>query len=179
MDFSKVKSLIIPEGKVKQIVCNGITLWKASFKNWVRFSTESDKVTIYNGGLGYKNLYRIRSGGGEKEESQASCTGYIPVKGLSVVRVAGTKSVFKNNHVSQAINAYDASLNCLGQLCGNANYDIFNNAYKAYGADSVVEKGSYYEWIVPPTASKVAYIRVTGNNTDGSELIVTVDEEIV
>ena len=32
MDFSKVKSITIPEGSVKSIACNGVTLWNKPFK---------------------------------------------------------------------------------------------------------------------------------------------------
>jgi hypothetical protein len=58
-------------------------LWQAvTYKNWVKYSTESDGITIYNGGLGYKDGYRIRSGGAESGTKNGVCTGYIPyVKG--------------------------------------------------------------------------------------------------
>ena len=64
MMFSDLKSLTVPEGEVTKIAVGGVTIWE-NMKNWVKFSTEADGVTIYNGGLGYKNGYRVRSGGAE------------------------------------------------------------------------------------------------------------------
>lgn len=63
MDFSNVKSITIPEGKVKRILSGSTVLWQSGYTNLVPLSTEADDKTIYNGGLGYKNGYRIRSGG--------------------------------------------------------------------------------------------------------------------
>ena len=38
MDFSGVKSITIPEGSVKKIVANGVTLWeKISYTNQIPF----------------------------------------------------------------------------------------------------------------------------------------------
>ena len=73
IDFTGVKAITIPEGKVKKITSNGVVLWKGGHTNLVPLSTEADGVTIYNGGLGYKNGYRIRSGGAEGATGVGSC----------------------------------------------------------------------------------------------------------
>ena len=65
VDFSKIKSVTIPEGRVKKILQGAVVLWKSGFKNWVFNSLESGGNAIYNNGLGYKIGYRIRSGGAE------------------------------------------------------------------------------------------------------------------
>ena len=181
MDFSKVKALKIPEGDVAKIVCNGVTLWEKppTMKNWVKYSTESDGKTIYNGGLGYKYGYRVRSGGAEGAQVDCACTGFIPVKPLSVIRISGTRT----NGTQTAINASDASFTNIGQVAGNANYGIFNESSTVgYRHDTMTQKDGYWEWTVPPEKCGVAYIRVTNyvtSQTEASKMIVTVDQDII
>lgn len=183
IEFAKYKRLDIPEGRVKSITrkSDGLQLWEAGYVNQIPLSTEVDGATIYNGGLGYKNGYRVRSGGAELAFTNACCTGYIPVKGLSVIRVSGYDKGFSDGGVQSAINVFDAGFTNLGQIVGNTNpgYGIFvDNALKDYAATSVVQEANCWKWTVPPDEYGIAYIRVTAYVTDGSKLIVTVDEEI-
>lgn len=176
MNFASVKKITIPEGKVKRLLSGASVLWKGGHTNLVPLSTEADGKTIYNGGLGYKEGYRVRSGGAEAVNGDASCTGFMPVKGLSVIRIAGCE--FSGN-VDSAINVADASFTNIGQVAGNgASYGIFLSTYSAYNSATMIQKDGFWQWIVPPEASGVKYIRVTAATTDGSKLIVTVDEEI-
>ena len=166
-------------------------IWKKPYKNWVRYSTESDGKTIYNGGLGYKNGYRIRSGGGEGELSTSAHTGFIPVKAGDVVRIGGLDFGSEYAHGS-AMNVSNSSFTNIGQFSMTAGeYGIFTqSAYKAYSQASVVqEKTGVWKWVVPPASSGVAYIRVSANTSnassstpppaDGSKMIVTINEEII
>jgi hypothetical protein len=155
----------------------------------VKFSTEADGVTIYNAPLGYKQKTRVRSGGAETTQGYATCTGYIPVKPGDVIRVnpgSGPYSGFANGSVGSAINVSDVSFTNIGQIVGNTTGSgIFGPgaAYAAYNSSSVVQKDNYWQWTVPPSGSKVAFIRVTGgtgsdyNGTSHSALIVTINEE--
>lgn len=187
IDFTGVKAITIPEGVVKQITrkSDGVVLWKAGYKNWVKYSTTNDGKTIYNGGKGYKDGYRLRSGGAEQSTSGASHTGFIPVKGGDVVRISGCN--FEDGSANRsALNVSNASFTNIGQFSMiPSNYGIFGSTYKAYGYESVVkETAGVWKWIVPPDASGVAYIRVTGNVASlspqsGSNLIVTINEEII
>ena len=186
MDFSTLKSLTIPEGEVTKITSGSTVLWEAvTYKNWVPYSTESDGKTIYNGGLGYKNGYRIRSGGGEGALAWSAHTGFIPVKGGDVVRISGMNYGDGEGHGS-AMNVADSSFANIGQFSmGSGEYGIFTqSAYKSYAKSSVVEeKTGVWKWIVPPAASGVTYIRVSAAMynqaaADGSKLIVTINEEI-
>lgn len=183
VNFANYPRLEIPEGRVKQIArkSDGLVLWTAGYVNMVPLSTNSDG-TIYNG-IGYKNDYRVRSGGAEAVAVNASCSGFIPVKGGDVVRVGGINFAF--DRTDNAINVNDSGLTNLGQLVANVangGYGIFSGGggYYAYGWQSVVEESDgVWKWIVPPAASGVAYIRVTGyTGGDGSKMIVTVNEEI-
>lgn len=182
MNFANVKSLKIPEGEVKEIRVGGVLLWKSGYTNLVPLSTTEDDKTIYNG-VGYKNGYRIRSGGAEGSDNVASHTGFIKIKGGDVIRMSGYDALIVAN--ANAINVYDASHAVLGQVTsGSANYGygFFQSTWKEYnwGLSKGVkeEKSGVYIWTAPPDTS-IAYMRVTGyTNKDGSKMIVTVNEEI-
>lgn len=191
LDFSQLKQLNIDGIKLEQLFINDTRVWKG-YKNWVRYSTEADGVTIYNGGLGYKNGYRVRSGGGYQERNTCAHTGFIPVKAGDVVRISGMHFANGYGHGS-ALNVADSSFTNIGQFSMSSGiYGIFTKAeYAGYIKSSVVEeKPGVWKWIVPPAASGVAYIRITANmygaephndpvvNADGSLLIVTINEEI-
>ena len=183
MDFANLKSLTIHEGEVKEIYSGDVLLWKGGYTNLVPLSTEADDVTIYNGGLGYKNGYRIRSGGAEGAISTGSCSGFIRIKGGDVIRMSGYDALALRNE--NAINVFDASHTNLGQTVGGSHdygYGIFQKTWTEYNwslAKGVKEeKTGVYVWTVPPDAS-IAYMRVSGyTKADGSKMIVTVNEEI-
>lgn len=154
------------------------TMWQL-YTNQLPISTENDGTTIYNGGFGYKNGYRIRSGGAEAAQIYSVCSGFIPVKPLSTVRVYGCNF---GTGVNSAVNVSDSTFKNIGQLVGNTapGYGIFGSggAYSSYGRDSVVNGNNQWSWTVPPAASGVAFIRITNPYNDGSRLIVIVEEEI-
>ena len=182
MMFSDLKKLVIPEGEVNKITVGGVTIWE-NMKNWVKFSTEADGVTIYNGGLGYKNGYRVRSGGAEASMDGASCTGFIPLKAGDVVRMSGYDALYDGSQ--NAINVYNADKENLGQAAANIpaqGYGIFDNQYKNYGWASITQNPTgVYVWVAPPHAD-IAFMRVTGFTgygiNDGSKMIITVNQEI-
>lgn len=183
MDFTLVKNLTIPEGKVKQIMrkADGHILWNGGYKNWVRFSTESDGVTIYNGGKGYKDGYRVRSGGAEAEANNTSCTGFIPVQGGDVIRFCGWN--LSGISSGNAVNVYSSGYENIGQTATNASYGIMAD-YNAYTLiNSMVEESTgIWKWCLPPDDSGICYIRVSAydgiNGVPGTRMIVTVNEEI-
>ena len=162
------------------------TLWELiTYTNQVPLSIGTDKK-IYNGGLGYKNGYRIRSGGAEGALSCSAHTGFIPVKAGDVIRIGGLNFGSAHSHGS-AMNVANSSFTNIGQFSmQSGEYGIFTeSAYRAYSKSSVVqEKTGVWKWVVPPAASGVAYIRVscnmydTSKAADGSKLIVTINEEI-
>ena len=176
MLFSDVKKLVIPEGEVSKIMVGGVTIWE-NMKNWARFSTEADGVTIYNGGIGYKNGYRVRSGGTEGEDSNTTCTGFIPLKAGDVVRMSGYNVTIVGSQ--NAINVYNANKENIGQAAANAVHGIFSTTYTSYGWSSVVENPSgVYSWVAPPH-SDIAFMRVSGfTYGKGENMIITVNQEI-
>lgn len=182
IDFTKIKKLTIGGVELKQLFINGIQVWKSGYKNWVRYSTEADGVTIYNGGKGYKEGYRIRSGGAEGATDHGSCTGFIPVNGGDAVYFSGWD--FAKNQNENAVNVANSSFTNIGQFAGQGEYGIFapGSAYAAYSRDSRVKvSDNVWKWVVPPAASGVAYIRVSGYKIGGGpgpNMIVTINEPI-
>lgn len=175
IDFSTLKSLTIPEGVVTKIVSGGKTLWEAiKYKNWVPYSidTEGD---IYNG-VGYKNGYRIRSGGTESATNPATSriTGFIPVKAGDVVRFKGWNFSYKQT--TNAVNFSDASFTNIGQFTTQpSGYGIC-----LYNIPTVTVEDGVYSFTVPDNAD-IHYMRVTaedGYNTAPPDMIITVNEEI-
>lgn len=153
-----------------------------AFTNRVKTSTEADDVTIYNGGLGYKNGYRIRSGGTEATIGYGACIGYLPAVGGDVVRMFGYDALAVQN--ANAINVFDKNHTNLGQTVagsGTAGYGIFNATWAEYNwfrTQGVKEESQgVYAWTIPPDES-IAYIRVSGYTGDGSMMLITINEEI-
>lgn len=158
-------------------------------KNWVRYSTEDDGVTIYNGGRGYKNGIRVRSGGLEANEDHSACTGYIPFTKTDKLYIFPH---FIGNNTPNAINYYDSNFNCLGQRTNSgASYGFCNSSFATQVVNGVTvldlsaakaQAGSGY------TIDDIAYVRVTNQISNaggyqllishGSEMIITKNEEI-
>lgn len=181
MDLSAYKAISINGIPMKKITIGGVVAWVRPMINWVRRAIDTDG-SIYNGGLGYKQGYRVRSGGAEAATSYVSCTGYIKVDPGDVVRLGNCE--FSRVSNANAINVSDANFTNIGQFTMQpAHYGIFEGDYLAYSASSVVEESTgVWKWIVPPAASGVAYIRVTFHGTNlpagPTDMIVTINEEI-
>lgn len=179
LDLRGYKKLVIAGVELKKLAIDGVEVWRSGYTNQVPLSINADG-SIYNDGLGYKNGYRVRSGGAEGGHSLGACTGFIKVNAGDVIRIAGWE--FEGAASGNSINASDSSFTNLGQAASNGAYGIFAGAYSAYNYDSVVkERENVYRWVVPPAASGVVYIRISGYTSDGlkgDEMIVTINEEI-
>lgn len=183
IDFSTVKEITIPEGAVKKIVCNGVELWKAGYTNLVPSSKESGGNTIYNGGLGYKNGYRLSSSGAEKTQSGSVVTGFIPAKRGDTIRMSGATWGTTVSAGYCYIQYYDANFNLV--------YTI--NRYMNEDSNGISNTGSYVDKtnstistdtngvttfnIVFKTNTPYSYIRISATGL-GANMIVTVNEEI-
>lgn len=184
MDFANLKSLTIPEGEVVSITVGGVEIWKSGYTNLVPLSTEADGVTIYNGGLGYKDGYRVRSGGAEATQNQTAITGYIPfVKGDKLY----IYPPFVGANTSNTVNFYDGDFNCLGQYASpGVYYGFCNSTFKPTDVN-----GATMFDISNVTVSgveNIAYVRIGNIIRDGdgfnaiiasgSQMIITKNEEI-
>ena len=188
MDFSSIKAIAIPEGAVKKIACGDVVLWqkRVLYTNLVPLSTEADGITIYNGGLGYKDGYRIRSGGAETEQYWTTITGYIPyVKGDKLY----IYPPFVGENTANTINFYDGSFANLGQITDVGSYYGFcDSSFKTslINGVSVLDLSD----VTVSGVENVAFVRIgnfingggsTGlvsTITSGSEMIVTKNEVI-
>lgn len=185
--FDGAKSITFAGKAVAKLELAGKKIWEAiTFKNWVKYSTEADGKTIYNGGLGYKNGYRVRSGGAESEQTTTTCTGFIPCKAGQMLRMYSTSPyAFTTSAAASSINVCDSSYTNLGQLASNGMYGVFSGS--GYTWANAVSDVNGVKTITIPTditnASKIEFVRITvgfsgSQYVDGSSLIVTVNEEI-
>lgn len=180
-NLRNVSELTIPEGKVKKILRGTTLLWQ-SVKNWVKYSTEADGVTIYNNGLGYKDGYRVRSGGVEVSESFSTCTGYIPYKKGDVLYIYPP---FNGGNTQNAINFYKTDFEVFGQITdAGVTYGSCTSAFKTtiVNGVSVLDISN----VTVSGVEQIAYVRITNglrsyspiNMQSGSEMIITKNEEI-
>lgn len=187
MDFSNANRLTIPEGAVKQIICNGVVIWEEYlYTNLVPLSTEADG-TPYNGGKGYKDGYRIRSGGAEATQGGTTITGYIPYRKGDKLYIYPK---FVGGNTWNTVNFYNDAFACLGQVTDSGSYYGFCNRTfktKVVNGVSVLDISA----VTVSGIENVAYVRI-GNMIDdktwaeggssiksGSEMIITKNEEIV
>lgn len=191
MLLSNFKKLFIDGVELKQLFINGIQVWKSGPKNWVKYSTEADGVTIYNGGLGYKEGYRIRSGGAEQSSTNAGtkalCTGFIPFKKGDVLRMSPP---FSGLNISNAINFSDGSFANIGQRTSSGvRYGICASGTGWDTSISTVNRITVVDISSVSNADAVRYVRITYPWDDnaiadenqvksGEDFIVTVNEEI-
>ena len=96
MDWSKIKEIVIPEGKVKKIVAAGKVIWQKvmACTNVLPFATDLDLKTIY-GGTGFKTGVRLSSStttaGGTVSLANMCTSGYIPAKPGDILRIKRTR----------------------------------------------------------------------------------------
>lgn len=197
IDFSTFKNLTIGSVALQQLFINGVQVWKANnsqsgYKNWVKYSTETDKVTIYNGGLGYMEGYRLSSSGGMSSQANTVTTGFIPCKSTDVIRLAGVDYSGPTGGYCYLM-FYDESLNVLGSTSNGKNSNYATGVQTQYRGIVVTnDKHTVNSAINNPSTengvttfdnykfsddSGVAYFRINGYG-NGSDMIVTVNEEI-
>lgn len=184
MDFSAVKTITIPEGVVTKIISAGVTLWEVvRYINQVFISIGTDG-NVYNA-VGYKNGYRIRSGGAEDTNGSSCCTGFIPCKAGDVIRfrfASGAKIWTDNTNYTTTMNFSDSGKSNLGQFTSQpAYYGIFSGTSEVNNVKKVNEA---WEYTVTDNAN-ICFVRFSvpytaeNNWLGGADLIVTVNEEIV
>ena len=188
MNFSQVKQLTIPEGEVTEIICNGVTLWKAGYTNQVPVSTDTDG-SIFNG-VGYIENRRLSSSGGLSSSTAngAVTKGFIPWHGdTTILRLKGVEWL---NYTILSGNLYlmfyDANKKSRGEndymsagMYKGGNYNhILTVTRDADGVETFVWNKDYgntnavLNWV-----RSASYVRVTAQGK-GADMIVTINEEI-
>lgn len=150
-----------------------------TYTNQVPISIDTDG-SVFNG-VGYQNGYRIStSSGSASAESNSTISGYIPATNGDVIRVYGV-DWYNASGSKNVIAGYDSSFAYIGALYGafkgTSNYLCENPVVlNDYDAQATIRSAA-------DLGKTVAYIRVSslglGVATDGANMIVTVNEEIV
>lgn len=192
IDFTKIKKLTIGGVELKQLLINGIQVWKAiSFTNQVPISTDTDG-SIFNG-VGYKENVRLSSSGGISSSAQngSVTTGFIPWYGdTTYLRMKGVHWVDVYDVVSIGhyyIIPYDANKKPMGGggqyisaaecVDGNLNR-IVTVTRDANGVETVKFSETYGTSNTCLQAFRNAkYIRINAYGK-GADMIVTINEEI-
>ena len=170
IDFSKVKQIIIPEGKANKITrdSDGTVLWKSGPKNWLPLSTEADGKTIYNNGLGYKSGTRLNSSASEVTLAGYGVCGYIPAKAGDIVRIKGV-TWNSSTQTGSYFWTFDSSFTRMKAARPiTSSQDVI--ASVDVNGVLVVELVSYN--------TSVRYIRLSAYGL-GADTIITVNEEIL
>lgn len=162
---------------------------KNHFKNWVKYSTEADGTTIYNNGLGYKDGYRVRSGGAEIEQAWTSITGYIPFTKYDKLYIYPQ---FTDLNTSNAINYFDSNFTNLGQTAGGPTVISYYGFCDTTFAPKIENNAIIIDLTNSVVANKndIAYVRISHYIDDGgsgstaimqsgSEIIITKNEQIL
>ena len=186
MNLPDFKKISIEGVEMKEIYIGDTLIWKGGHTNLLPLTTEADGVTIYNGGLGYKQGYRIRSGGAEGSAgANTFCTGFIPFKFGDVLRMY-TPNGFFFSGAENAVNTSDINHTNLGQTAYNGKYGIFNEGGLWSECTTVTNDNRLVTFTLPNVSriDEVAFIRITMRLGDGvfseeiQKTIFTVNEEI-
>ena len=171
MNFSGIKEITIPEGKVKSITSGGLLLWKGGYTNLVDTATTEPGGTEIYGGVGYKNGYRWSSSTNAENSAYAYArlTGWMPYVQNGLLRI-------KNFGLDRNETGYG------GYVTGY--YLVMRTTDGGYQ----VEAGKWYTedyCEINLTYSGITHFRISGyctHNYQGTPLIdppiVTINEEI-
>lgn len=161
-----------------------------SYINQIPLSTDSNGA-IYNGGLGYKNGFRISSSGGESANASSFITGFIPVKAGDVIRFSGAyiagEGGILNNYMYKADRTHVQGSTTIDGVSISYNpltpYSFFASPKKEtvralYGPAEIDETNQRVLSMTIPNTGEIAYARFTLNAADGANAIITINEEI-
>ena len=191
MDFSTIKSLVIPEGEVTKITAGNTVLWEAiSFTNQVPISTDTDG-SIFNG-TGYIENRRLSSSGGLSSSAQngSVTTGFIPFPDgdKTYIRIKGVEwwQASPNYGGHHYIMFYDANKNVIdatnNRLESPANNlgHIVTITRDSNGVETIKFNETYgtSNSLLQTIRNKAKFIRITAHGK-GADMIVTINEEIV
>lgn len=148
------------------------------YTNLVPTSINTDG-SVYNG-VGYKENYRLSSSGNESSEAGACVTGYIKFKHGDVIRTVGSTGSASNG--GMYIGFYKSSFEKVtvqyisaiaSEEQGGSYIQRDDGLYEATVNTGHFGSGNFYEEMI-----QSSYIRVSLNPCSGSNMIVTLNEEI-
>jgi hypothetical protein len=185
MDFTKIKSLTIPEGNVKSISRNGIVIWgggsvepptppSPTYTDQLSNSQAIDSIEKYNG-VGYKTGYYLTSSGtfesysGKANEWMTGCIPYtidkpIYIKGVGFTTASHDRMYFFSSKTTRVAPAINSGATNLGTY-----FTVEQLGDKYYKLTPISGSG------LPSTAQ---YVRMSFTTGTPSDVIITIDEEI-
>lgn len=171
---AKVVNIInVGRGNTRSVAIPDVVI----YTNWAKKATESDGVTIYNNGKGYKYDFRINSSGAETAAENWTVTGYIPIRKGDIVR-------FKNCYVYNMTGItttnrmhftfYDGTF---AKVQESATYQVGSSPSSVWSPVHG-DNGDLIQVKIPTSYSEdFRYMRITMDEIN-DDSIITVNEEI-
>ena len=168
-----VKIINVGRGKTRSVAIPDVV----TYTNWAKKATESDGVTIYNSGKGYKENYRLDSSGVEQTATGWDITGFIPCKAGDIIRFKNVEVLDISNDGGSskrsAIYVYNADFSKKNNSPAWTTSSLPSSAYSAVYGDN----GDVVQLTAPSAFGTYAYARfILGDINENS--IITVNETI-
>ena len=182
IDFTGVKAITIPEGKVKKIVrkSDGVQIW-AGVNNVIASSINPDGTPYrgVNGEIGYKSNYKINSALNEATANGCYLTGYIPAAPKDVFYLPKGLYPYDTSEGDRSVVLYDANFTVLKRCQTKAWYPLRNNSQLISEGLSFHDDGSgatftpycLRYWLSLATVNQTAYVRFVTRKMDANTVI--------
>jgi hypothetical protein len=135
-------------------------------------------------GIGYRDGYRLSSSGSLSAQDGTTTTGFIPVTGTGVIRMAGIPWIPAASADGASRSSYISFFDSKFAVLGSYNVSVVSgnqsNAPRGIVTSATVTTDDNGVTTFAPVfsdASKIAYVRLNGWGS-GADMIVTVNEEI-
>jgi hypothetical protein len=160
------------DGKFVQL---GVWEVGGSVTNILPLAVNSDG-TLYNGGKGYKEGYRLNSSGAETAQTGMNVTGFMPVKWGEDVYLSGISMLPNNSSTGRYVyvNLYGSDFTSRGRISGN------NSAWpSASNSMEMDASGNVTRFTLDSTNFtlmanfEIAYMRLSAQGIDGNSIIAT------
>lgn len=149
-----------------------------TYTNWAKKSTESDGVTIYNNGKGYKEDTRINSSGTETSGATGwMITGFIPLRSGDTVRFKNCY-VYNMTGITTTNRMFFTFYNeSFAKLDNTPNYSVSSPVPAAWNPVHG-DNGDLIQMTIPTSYnSGIRHMRITMDEINENS-IITVNEEI-
>lgn len=148
---------------------------KPKYNNLIPQSINADG-TLYNGGQGWKDGYRLNSSGTETAQSGIAVTGFMPVKGEETIY--GSAGALSGTAGNCYVALYDSSFKLL------KGYNMSSSALPSIPSFSSNSDGSFVytitknNYLASAIVTNTAYFRISSAGIRNGNVIVTVNEPI-
>ena len=154
------------------VVITAVAIKVATYTNQLPIAAGADG-SAYNGGLGYKEGYRLNSSGAETETKGITVTGFIPCKPGDVIRLANMDFDSADTSSAHRLALYDADK---ANILVRSAPDVGINYAETFGA-VLDDDGGIVRFTIPASQTAAAYFRISAAGIS-SETIITINEAI-